>query len=176
MLPGIGSPFESATQSGPVLEVELISAHARVSGTVSLGAYARLSDLLNFHDEILTVNNAVVLNRRGIATADAARQLGVHLDTLTLVIDRSNYVPPPGGPDAVQTQPIRVLAITEDHVITATMFIHPDAEPVPYLRASEPRWLPVTNVRVRSLVDRRVKFQFVFGVLHRKAVSAAAVL
>ena len=43
------------SQSGPQLELELVSSNARIGGSINLGAYSRLSDLLNFHDEILTV-------------------------------------------------------------------------------------------------------------------------
>ena len=58
MQSGIGSVFQPGLQTGPSLAVELVSSHARIGGSVNLGAYTRLSDLLNFHDEILTVKDA----------------------------------------------------------------------------------------------------------------------
>src|ERR1700693_4241188 len=102
MQSGIGSPFHPGTQVGANLEVELISDHARLGGSVNLGAYTRLSDLLSFHDEVLSVANGVVLTRTGYETADAAPQLDVHLNTLTMVIDRSDYVPPPDSGQAIE--------------------------------------------------------------------------
>jgi len=176
MLSGNDSLFQAGSQSGPQLELELISAHARFAGTVNLGAYSRLSDLLNFHDDILTVSNGVVLTRTGFRSADEAPQLDIRLSDLTLVIDRSEYVPPPDAEQMVEKREHRMLAVTDAHIITATFFIYAGAEPTPYLRAAEPRWIPVTNVRVRSLVDRRIKFGAGFAVLHRKPLVATSVM
>jgi hypothetical protein len=171
----IGSLFQAGLQTGPNLAVELISSHVRIGGSVNLGAYTRLSDLLNFHDEILTVKDGVVLNRTGIATADGSPQLDVRLDGLTMVIDRSDYVPPPDS-EAVEKRPFRFLAVTQGHVITGTFFIYPSAEPIAYLRAQEPHWVPIADIRVRSMVDRRIKFSAGFAVLNRRAVVATAVV
>ena len=176
MQPTFGSMFQPGLQTGPSLEVELVSPHARIGGAVNLGAYTRLSDLLNFHDDILTVSNGVVLNRTGIRTADGSSQLDVRLDDLSFVLDRSSYVPPPDPNDTVEKRAVRMLAVTEGHLITGTIYIYPGAEPIAYLRAKEPRWLPVTDVRVRSLVDRRIKFGAAFAVLQRKGVLATAVI
>jgi hypothetical protein len=175
MQPAIGSIFEPGLQTGPTLAVELISSHARIGGSVNLGAYTRLSDLLNFHDEILTVTDGQVLNRTGIATADGSPQLDTRLDGLTIVVDRSDYVPPPDS-EAIEKRPYRMLAVTQGHVITGTFFIYPGAEPIAYLRAKEPHWVPIVDVRVRSLVDRRIKFSAGFAVLNRRAVIATAVV
>ena len=175
MLSGNASMFQAGMQTGPTLQLELIAEHARFSGSVRLGAYSRLSDLLNFHDEILTVTNGLVLTRTGRETADGAPQLDVRLDGLTLVIDRSNYVPPPDAEQAIEKKAHRMLAVTEAHIITATFFIYPSAEPVSYLRTTEPKWIPVADVRVRSLVDRRIKYSAEFAVLQRKPILATAV-
>jgi hypothetical protein len=176
MLSGNESLFQAGAQTGPSLELELISSHARFAGTVNLGAYSRLSDLLSFHDDILTVHNGVVLTRTGFRSADEAPELDIRLNDLTLVIDRSNYVPPPDAEQMIEKREHRMLAVTDAHIISATFFIYAGAEATPYLRASEPRWIPVTNVRVRSLVDRRIKYGASFAVLHRKPILAATVL
>src|SRR5206468_11649508 len=106
MQSGNETMFQAGMQSGPQLELELISSHARFSGSVNLGAYSRLSDLLNFHDDILTVTNGVVLTRSGFRSADEATQLDIRLPDLTLVIDRSGHVPPPAeGEQMVEKRP-----------------------------------------------------------------------
>jgi hypothetical protein len=168
--------FHAGAQSGPQLELELVSPDARIVGSVNLGAYSRLSDLLNFHDEILTVSDGAVLTPLGTRSPDGAPQLDVRLTELTLVIDRSDYVPPPDAEQMVEKREHRMLAITDAYVITATFFIYAGAEAAPYLRASEPRWIPLTDVHVRSLVDRDVEFEAKFAVLHRKPLLATAVL
>jgi hypothetical protein len=174
MQSGIGSLFQAGLQTGPSLAVELISAHVRIGGSVNLGAYTRLPDLLNFHDEILTVKDAKVLNRSGIATADGSSDLDIRLDTITIVVDHSDYVPPPDS-EVVEKRAHRMLVVTEAHVITGTFYIYPGAEATAYLRAKEPHWVPMSDVRVRSTVDRRIKVSAGFAVLNRTAVVATAV-
>jgi len=177
MQPGSESIFEAGAQTGPQLEIELVSSNARIVGHVNLGAYTRLSDLLNFHDEILTVTDGAVLTAIGVRSADTAPALDVRLSDLTLVVDRSNYVPPPVDTEQmVEKREHRMLCITDAYIITATFFIYAGAEPVPYLRAAEPRWIPITDLNVRSLVDREIEFDAKFGVLHRKPFLASAVL
>jgi hypothetical protein len=176
MQPGSEPLFDPAAQSGPQLELELVSPNARILGTVGLGAYSRLSDLLNFHDETLTLADGTVLTPLGIRSADAAPQLDVRLSELTLVIDRSNYVPPPDAEQMIEKREHKMLAVTDAYIIRATFFIYAGAEAVPYLRANEPRWIPITDVNVRSLVDREIEFDAKFAVLHRKPLLATAVI
>ena len=130
MQSGIDSLFQPGMQTGPNLEVELVSSHARIGGSVNLGAYTRLSDFLSFHDDILAVTDGVVLTSRGEASGPRAAQLDTRLETLTLVIDRSTYVPPPDAEQAIEKKAHRMLAVTEAHVITATFYIYPSAEPL----------------------------------------------
>jgi hypothetical protein len=172
MQPGSESIFQPGTQSGPQLEIELVSSNARIGGTVNLGAYARLSDLLNFHDEILTVAAGAVMNQLGVRSAEMGLPLDVRLTELTLVLDRSDYVPPADSDQMVEKREHKMLAVTDAYVITANFFIYAGAEAVPYLRAQEPRWIPITDVNVRSLVDREVEFEAKFAVLHRKPLLA----
>jgi hypothetical protein len=169
--------FQAGSQSGPSLAVELIGPHVRLGGRVRLGAYVRLSDLLNLHDVTLAVAEAVVLNRTGRETADSVPTLDVRLDAISLVIDHSGYISPAAPEDVgIQKTSHRLMAVTEAHLITATFFIYPGAEPATYLLAAEPRWIPLTNVRVRSLIDRRIKFGAMFAVLNRAGVRATTVL
>jgi hypothetical protein len=169
--------FQAGSQGGAALAIELIGPHVRFGGTVKLGSYGRLSDLLNFHDQTLTLADAVVLNRTGLATADGVPALQVQIDAICLVLDHSGYVPPPASDDiAVQKARYRLMAVTEAHLITGTFFIYPGVEAKAYLLAAEPRWIPLTEVRVRSVIDRRIKFGAEFAVLNRRSVGAVSVL
>jgi len=174
MQPGSESIFQAGAQSGPQLELELVSSNARIGGSINLGAYSRLSDLLNFHDDILTVEAGAVMNALGVRS-DAGLPLDVRLTELTLVIDRSNYVPPPDEDQVIEKREHKMLVVTDAYVITATFFIYAGAEAIPYLRAAEPRWIPITDVNIRSLTDRSIEFEAKFAVLHRKPLLATAV-
>jgi hypothetical protein len=176
MLPGIGTSLDSGPPKGPDLEIELFSAHARISGSVNLGAYTRLSDLLSFHDDILSLSDAVVLTQAGEPTTDRAPQFDVRLETVTLVIDKSHYKPPPDADQAIEKKAHRMLVVTEAHVITATFFIYPDAEPVSYLKAHEPRWIPMADVHITLLTDRTIEVNTDFAILHRTPIVLTTVL
>ena len=176
MQEGSESIFQAGTQTGPQIDIELVSSNARIGGSINLGAYSRLSDLLNFHDEILTVAAGAVMGPTGERSGSAGLPLDVRLNELTIVLDRSNYVPPPVDTEQmVEKREHKMLAVTDAYVITATFFIYAGAEPVPYLRATEPRWIPITDVNMRSLIDRDIEFEAKFAVLHRKPLLATSV-
>lgn len=175
MQEGSESIFQAGAQTGPQLDLELISSNARIGGAVNLGAYSRLSDLLNFHDEILTVAAGAVMNALGERSGATGLPLDIRLSELTVVIDRSNYVPPADPEQMIEKREHKMLVVTDAYVITATFFIYAGAEPVPYLRANEPRWIPITDVNIRSLTDREIEIEAKFAVLHRKPVLATAV-
>ena len=176
MDPAIDAFAQAAATTGPILQLELLSEHARIAGSVRLGAYPRLSDLLSFHDDILTVDDGVVLARTGEPTGQRAPQLDIRLDGLTLVIDRSDYVPTTDSGQAVEKTAHRMLAVTDGHVINATFFIYPSAEPNSYLRAKEPRWIPIVDVEISSLADPKIVIKADFAVLHRKALLLSMVV
>jgi len=169
------SIFQAGAQSGAQLDIELVSSNARIGGSINLGAYSRLSDLLNFHDEILTIAAGAVMGPTGERSGGAGLPLDVRLSELTIVLDRSDYVPPADSEQMIEKREHKMLAVTDAYVITATFFIYAGAEAIPYLRASEPRWIPLTDVNVRSLVDRDVEFEAKFAVLHRKPLLATSV-
>jgi hypothetical protein len=175
MQQGSESIFQAGAQSGPQLDIELVASNARIGGSINLGAYSRLSDLLNFHDEILTIADGAVMGPTGERSGSAGLPLDVRLSELTIVLDRSDYVPPADAEQMIEKREHKMLAVTDAYVITATFFIYAGAEAIPYLRASEPRWIPLTDVNVRSLVDRDVEFEARFAVLHRKPLLATSV-
>jgi len=175
MLSGDETTFQAGAQGGPQIELELVSSNARMGGRINLGTYSRLSDLLNFHDEILTIEAGAIMTPDGGRSAGAGLPLDVRLSELTMVIDRSDYVPPVDTEQLVEKREHKMLAITDAYVITATFFIYAGAEAIAYLRAAEPRWIAITDVNVRSLTDRSIELEAKFAVLHRKPLLATAV-
>ncbi len=176
MQPDSESIFQAGAQSGPQIDIELVASNARIGGSINLGAYSRLSDLLNFHDDILTVAAGVIMGPAGERSGNAGLPLDVRLSELTLVVDRSDYVPPTDPDQVIEKREHKMLVVTDAYLITATFFIYAGAEPVPYLRAAEPRWIPISDVNVRSLTNREIEFEAKFAVLHRKSFLATAVL
>jgi len=169
--------FQAASQSGPSLALELIGPHTRLRGNVRLGSYVRLSDLLNLHDQILQVADAVVLDPSGQALTDPVPALDVRLGAISVVVDHSGYVPPT-PPEELDIPKVshRLMAVTEAHLITGTFYIHPSAEPSPYLLAFEPNWIPITGLVLQPLIVQSAKFEADFAVLNRAYVTATTVV
>lgn len=176
MQSGIDSLLPPGAPAGPSLEVELISAHARVSGSVHLNKYTRLSDLLNLQGAVISVFDPVILDPAGISAAANSPRLDVQLDELTLVVDRSNYIPPVDHQQAIEKKSHHMMAITDAHLIFGTFFTYPSAEPPAYLVADDPRWIPLADVTVRSLVDRKIEFRSAFAVLNRRHIVSTTTL
>ena len=168
--------FQAGSQSGPSLEIELIGPGTRIRGNVNLGSYVRLSDLLNFHDQLLQLSGATVLDPTGKEMTSRVPVLDVRLVQISLVVDHSGYVPPvPTEELGIPKVSHRLLAVTEAQLITGTFFTHPSAEPGPYLLAFEPKWIPIADLEVRSLLVPSVVFEAAFAVLNRAGVSATTV-
>jgi len=169
--------FQAASQSGPTLALELIGPHTRLRGNVRLGSYVRLSDLLNLHDQILHVADAVVLDPSGKEMADPVPALDVRLGEISVVVDLSGYMPPT-PPEELDIPKVshRLMAVTEGHLISGTFYIHPSAEASAYLLAFEPNWIPITGLKVQSLVVPSAKLESEFAVLNRAFVTATTVL
>jgi len=171
--------FEPGALGSTSLAVELVGLHFRVRGSVNLGSHLRLSDLLNFGSQALalTVSEAVVLDGTGGEAADAVSALDVRLERICLVLDHSGYVPPPPREEmGVAKTSQRLVALTDAHLVTATFFTHPSAEPNGYLLATEPVWMPLTDVHVRSLAAPGITFEAAFGILNRRSIAASSVL
>jgi len=107
------SIFQAGAQSGAQLDIELVSSNARIGGSINLGAYSRLSDLLNFHDEILTIAAGAVMGPTGERSGGAGLPLDVRLSELTIVLDRSDYVPPADSEQMIEKREHKMLAVTD---------------------------------------------------------------
>jgi hypothetical protein len=109
--------------------------------------------------------------------ADAVPGLDVRLGAISVVVDHSGYVPPT-PPEELDIPKVshRLMAVTEAHLITGTFYIHPSAEPSPYLLAFEPKWIPITGLVLQPLVVPSVKFEAEFAVLNRAFVTATTVV
>jgi len=177
VLPDTDIGFQAGAQAGRALEVELIGPHLRLAGTVRLGSYLRLSDLLNLHDQTLAVADAVAMDRHGTKLGEPVPSLDLRLETVSFVIDHSGYVPPtPPEELDIPKKSHRLIATTQTYVVTGTFFIYPGAEPRSYLLAYEPKWIPLTDVKARSLVEPSIELTADFAGLNRAAVTASSVV
>jgi hypothetical protein len=155
--------------------VEVIGTHLRIAADVQLGGFRRLSDYVSLQSGSLTLRGVTLLNRRGMATADQLAELTIRQEDLTLIAQR--IAPPPELEpisDDVRVDKIRrrVLAVTTGHVVEGTVSLYPGADLIAFLQATDPPFLPLVDVRVRWLADRRLKTTYEFVLLNRSHVVA----
>jgi hypothetical protein len=158
-------------------EVEIIGSLLRVSGTVELQGFRRVSDYVTHQAEALTLRDATLLNRKGMPTADRLPRLVVHMPDMTLVGQRFVFHPDPSDEEQrIEKVRRRIAALTSGHYVEGTVSLYPGADLLAVLQATDPPFLPLLDVRLRWLTDRRLKSRFEFALLNRRQIVAVAPL
>ena len=169
-------PYEQPKPAHSQL-VELIGNDLRVGGSVDLGGFGRLSDYVSLQSGSVQLHEAMILNRRGMPTADRLPEMIIRLHDLALIGQRMAPRPAPVLADVrVEKERLRILAITAAHIVEGTVSLYPGAELMAYLQATDPPFLPLLDATLRWLSDRRLKTHFEFALLNRAQMVAVAPL
>jgi hypothetical protein len=154
--------------------VEMVGTHVRISGTMDIGEFQRLTDYVNLQPGTLTLRDVTLLNRRGQTTADLLDRLAIRQRDVTLIAQRS--APPLTEPTAdvyIRKARHSIMALTTGHIVEGTISLYPGAELDAFLQATDPPFLPLIRTRVRWLADRRLKTVYEFVLLNRAHVLAS---
>jgi hypothetical protein len=166
---------EPSAPPARVQTVELIGTHLRVAGKIDLGGFGRLSDYVSLQTGSVHLQEVTLLNRRGMATADTLAKLVVRLTDLALITQRDALpLSPPSTEIKVNKVARRIMAVTVGHIVEGTVSLYPGAELMAYLEASDPPFLPMREVRIRWLADRRLKTSYDFALLNRAQIIAVS--
>ena len=163
------------------LRVEMVGPHLRLAATVNIGHFRRLSDFFNHRDGLLALSDAIVLRRNGDATKVVTPSIWLSPDDLTLVAQmedlRENAGDDGPSPDfAMVKVAVGMIFVTPGHTLTGNVFIPDGAELAAFIESPVPPFIPMTDVRTRSLADRRVTSRCPFVLLNRRHVVAATPL
>ena len=167
-------PAESLVETGSLLGVELVGPHLRLAGDIALGRFRRLSDVLNHHDGLLQLYNAIVLRRTGAPTKVRTPSIWVNPSEVTLIgesVDADPSVVP--NDQRVEKERHPIVMVTPGHTITGDVYLPAGADLSVFIESVNPPFIPMTDVRTRSLADRRVLTQYSFAVLNRRHIVAA---
>lgn len=77
-----------------------------------------------------------------------------------------------GGP--VDTELRRLVISTDAHIIYGAAHLHHEASMMAFLDATDPHFIPMTDVRVRWLADRRLAGRFPFVLVQRDHIVGVA--
>ena len=159
------------------LPIELVGEHLRLSGTVIIGFHRRLSDFVNNHEGLIQLHDVTVLRRNGDPTKVTSPSIWVSPDEVTLIgqstdVDEREMA----GRDYMEKRAFHLIVVTPGHTLTGEVHLNREAVLAAFIESPSPVWIPMTDVRTRSLADRRVISRYGFALLNRRHIVAATEL
>jgi hypothetical protein len=169
------SPLAIETaEEGAVEAVELAGPHLRLSGEFALGRFRRLSDVVNNQQGPMLLRDATVLRRNGTPTRVTTPSIWVNSAEVTL-IGQASASGEDGGPSdlRIPKESHLLIVVTPGHTLSGWVYIPTGGALSSFIESSEPAFIPITDVRARSLADRRIVTRYQFALLNRRHVVAA---
>lgn len=154
--------------------LELIGNQLRATGLADIGRFARLTDYVNFLEGFFQLRDVTLLTRTGELTRVSLPNLRVRLDEVTLVGQKDVPADPDPSNRRIDKRARRLVVITPAHVISGATYLHEEASLMAFVDSVDPRFMPMTNVRVRWLADRRLAGRYPFALLQRSHIIGVA--
>ena len=165
-------------------QVELVGTNLRVKGTISLGRFGRLTDLINASSGYVRVRDAQLLQRNGEPSGLVLSELMVDQDEISFIAQSHAAHPEPGsavgfiepifGSDIEARQAREFVMFTPGHTVTGRVHVFGQTDLAGFVDATDPRFVPATDVTTRSLSDRRIVNRYDFILINRTQMIAAA--
>jgi len=168
--------FAGENEGGGEQYLEMIGSQLWVAGTVDLGRFRRVSDWVNLAEGYMILKDVIVLTRTGDATRLAIPELRVLSEDIAIVGQLSDDKTP-GAADSsafVEKTTQRLVVMTRTLMIDGDAFIHGEGSVMAFVDASDPKFIPMVNVRVRWLSDRRLAARFPFALVQRSQIRGVA--
>jgi hypothetical protein len=167
------APASPAAGAGG-LPIELVGQHLRLSGTVTIGYHRRLTDFVNNNDGLIQLRDVTVLRRNGDPTRVTSPSIWVNPEEVTLIGQVADVEDrEPAGLEFMQKRVFQLIVVTPGHTLTGEVHLNLEAILSSFIESRDPQWLPMTDVRARSLADRRVISRYGFALLNRHHIVAA---
>jgi hypothetical protein len=168
---------DTVPELGTGVDVELVGPHLRLSGTIGLGRFRRLSDLVNHHDGLIGLRNSTILRRNGTATRVTAPTIWVSPAEVTLIGEVSGVTLPEAPPEfRIRKDPLDLVFVTPGHTITGQVHIVAGGQFAAFIESNDPQFIALSEARTRSLADRRIIARYSFALLNRRHIVATTVL
>lgn len=167
---------EGADEGGGEQYIELIGTQLWVAGMVDLGRFRRISDFVNIVQGYLVIKDVVVLTRTGEATRLTMPELRVLPDDIAIVGQLGNDKPQQATGTGVFIEKVaqRLVVMTRSHIIDGDVFIQRDGSIMSFVDATDPKFIPMSDVRVRWVSDRKLAARYPFALLQRTQILGVA--
>lgn len=179
------SAFDEAAPAGIAAAIEIVGTNLRLTGTLSLGRFARLTDLINASSGYLRVRDATLLRRNGEPTSLILPELMIDQDEISYIAQRQAPPPEPGsgagfiepsfGGTEIEARKAREFVLfTPGHTVTGMVHLFGQTDLAGFVDSTDPRFVPITDVTTRSLADTRIVSRYDFVLINRTQMIAAA--
>jgi hypothetical protein len=156
--------------------LELIGSQLWVAGMVNLGRFRRVSDFVNLVLGYMILHDVVVLTRTGEATRLTMPELRVLPEDIAVVgqlaDDKAQASSEVGG--FIEKRAQRLVVFTRSHLIDGDVFIHGDGSIMAFVDATDPKFIPMSDVRVRWVSDRKLAARYPFALIQRTQILGVA--
>ncbi len=172
----VSTGFDEEGEGGGEQYLELIGSTLWVAGMVNLGRFRRVSDFVNIVQGYLILRDVVVLSRTGEATRLALPELRVLPDDVAVVGQLADDKAQASSDTGVFIEKTarRLVALTRSHLIDGDVFIHGDGSIMSFVDATDPKFIPMSDVRVRWVSDRKLAARYPFALLQRSQILGVA--
>jgi hypothetical protein len=177
-----GAAFSDDGDGGGEQYVELIGTQLWVAGMINLGRFRRVSDFVNIVQGYLVMHDVVVLTRTGEATRLTLPELRVLPDDVAVVAQLggdqtgATSASSGSGPTSVHIEKVkqRLVVLTRSHIVDGDVFMQRDGSVMSFVDATDPRFIPMSDVRVRWVSDRKLAARYPFALLQRSQILGVA--
>jgi hypothetical protein len=156
--------------------VELVGTQLRASGFVDIGRFRRVTDYVDLLDGFFALRDTVFLTRTGEPSRITMDEFRVRLDEVAIV---GQHV----AEDMSQTNELgvhvekvtqRLIVTTAAHIIYGLVHTLPGVSVLHFVDSGGTKFLPMTQVRVRWLGDRRLAARYSFALVQRTLILGVA--
>lgn len=167
---------DSASRPSSEQYVELIGTHLRASGVVDTGRFRRVTDYVNLLDGFFGLRDVVLLTRTGEATRITMPQLRVRLDDVAIVGQLAADPIPRSTELGVHLDKVqqRLVVMTRAHIIYGYIHLLEGVSVMSFVDSTDPKFIPMSRVRVRWLADRRLAARYPFALVQRSQILGVA--
>ena len=170
------SAFGDDEEGGGEQYIELIGSQLWVAGMVDLGRFRRVSDFVNIVQGYLVIRDVVTLTRTGEATRLTMPELRVLPDDIAVVGQVGDDRPAQASATSgfIEKVKQRLVLLTRSHIIDGDVFIQVDGSIMSFVDATDPKFIPMSDVRVRWVADRKLAARYPFALMQRSQILGVA--
>lgn len=172
-----GGAFGEEGEGGGEQYIELIGSQLWVAGMVNLGRFRRVSDFVNLVLGYMIVHDVVVLTRTGETTRLTMPELRILPEDIVVVgqIEADKAATAASESSSfIEKTARRLVLLTRSHIIDGDVFILGDGSIMSFVDATDPKFIPMSDVRVRWVSDRKLAAHYGFALVQRSQILGVA--